>query len=273
MASISRRAFIQWLPEKPSEPTSTVVLTSPQSRFVDIRLLQDRSQGRPVSRQGPNAADDGLAGTVFLADIDWAFAGVSRSTWQNNKDAQSVLNGIDLDQYHAFKKTPSARSTGDGTPSRVQHTTWTHTIDSRFAAADSVQDEGDMLHVASLDMTIERGNMCNPSTGLSTDYVEGWLDDPVEPTSYTVLELANEHTQAKGLFIKLGPWMQGVARTNDGFSLQQWHCDGGSWTPQVTLGSVGFPVQLQDAHDIGTLLTVSKDGQDWHWRVVEAGNA
>lgn len=39
MASISFRKFIRWLPEEASEPTSTLVLTSPEKRFVDIRVL------------------------------------------------------------------------------------------------------------------------------------------------------------------------------------------------------------------------------------------
>lgn len=41
MGSISVRRSIQWLPDDPApvEPTSTVVLTSPGKRFVDIRIL------------------------------------------------------------------------------------------------------------------------------------------------------------------------------------------------------------------------------------------
>jgi hypothetical protein len=39
MASISFRKFIRWLPEEASEPTSTLVLTSPEKRFVDLRVL------------------------------------------------------------------------------------------------------------------------------------------------------------------------------------------------------------------------------------------
>jgi hypothetical protein len=39
MAGISFRKFIRWLPDEASEPTSTLVLTSPEKRFVDIRVL------------------------------------------------------------------------------------------------------------------------------------------------------------------------------------------------------------------------------------------
>ncbi|KAI1426709.1 hypothetical protein F5Y12DRAFT_783750 [Xylaria sp. FL1777] len=58
--SISIRDSIRWLPDEPaSEPTSTVVLTSPEHRFVDIRILK-----------GINEPD---------ASLDWAFAGTSSS--------------------------------------------------------------------------------------------------------------------------------------------------------------------------------------------------
>jgi hypothetical protein len=40
MGSISIREHIRWLPDKASEPTSTIVLTSPQRRFVDLRIFR-----------------------------------------------------------------------------------------------------------------------------------------------------------------------------------------------------------------------------------------
>lgn len=50
MASISFRKFIRWLPDEASEPTSTLVLTSPEKRFVDIRVtLADGSDSLAAS--------------------------------------------------------------------------------------------------------------------------------------------------------------------------------------------------------------------------------
>ena len=68
---ISTRAFIQWLPDQPSEPTSTVVLTSSQRHFVDIRVLADQA--------------------VDPAHVEWAFAGRSTS---------KVVDGKTLSQWH-----------------------------------------------------------------------------------------------------------------------------------------------------------------------------
>ena len=52
MSSVAFRKSIRWLPDPPSEPTHTVVLTGPSGVFLDIRFLKDT----------PN-------------EIDWAFAG------------------------------------------------------------------------------------------------------------------------------------------------------------------------------------------------------
>jgi hypothetical protein len=40
MAGVSIRKSIRWLPEDASEPTSTIVLSSAERRFVDIRILE-----------------------------------------------------------------------------------------------------------------------------------------------------------------------------------------------------------------------------------------
>ncbi|CAK7231242.1 hypothetical protein SEUCBS140593_007860 [Sporothrix eucalyptigena] len=63
MASISIRQSIAWLPAPHSEPTSTVVLTSPGRWYVDVRIL--------LSKDG-----------AFLGDseLEWALAGTSEST-------------------------------------------------------------------------------------------------------------------------------------------------------------------------------------------------
>ncbi|KAI4603816.1 hypothetical protein KJ359_003636 [Pestalotiopsis sp. 9143b] len=61
--SVSIRKYIKWGDAPPSEPTSTRVLTSPEKRFVDVRLLlPESSQDLPVRD---------------LAAVDWAFAGTS----------------------------------------------------------------------------------------------------------------------------------------------------------------------------------------------------
>ncbi|KAL7921416.1 hypothetical protein ACQKWADRAFT_313998 [Trichoderma austrokoningii] len=69
MASLSFRKFIRWLPDGASEPTSTLVLTSPEKRFVDIRVLLPDGKD--------SLADEEV---LPLSRLDWAMAGFSSST-------------------------------------------------------------------------------------------------------------------------------------------------------------------------------------------------
>lgn len=50
--SISIRTFIERPPAPPAEPTSTLVLTSSQHRFVDLRVLKGDSGEETVANIG-----------------------------------------------------------------------------------------------------------------------------------------------------------------------------------------------------------------------------
>jgi hypothetical protein len=52
MCDISIRESIRWLPDEASEPTSTIVLTTPNRRFVDLRILKS---GLSASAKGESA--------------------------------------------------------------------------------------------------------------------------------------------------------------------------------------------------------------------------
>lgn len=81
--SISIRTSIRWLPGPATEPTSTVVLTSPERRFVDVRVLLPTETADALER------------------LDWAIAGKSTSetlpdgrthgTWSHWVDSRTRL--------------------------------------------------------------------------------------------------------------------------------------------------------------------------------------
>ncbi|KAI2637528.1 hypothetical protein GGS21DRAFT_483444 [Xylaria nigripes] len=90
--SISIRESIRWLPDTASEPTTTIVLTSPGHRFVDIRILKDANNKQP---------------------LDWAFAGISSSeyrngvrhcTWQHVVDSRTRTPGTVVDEGDIFPR-------------------------------------------------------------------------------------------------------------------------------------------------------------------------
>ncbi|KAK0726538.1 hypothetical protein B0T21DRAFT_336919 [Apiosordaria backusii] len=74
-ADISLRKSIRWLPHPASEPTSTIVLTSPERRFVDIRVFL------PLPSSSPD---------IPLEKLDWAIGGHSTSSPVTNPATKEV---------------------------------------------------------------------------------------------------------------------------------------------------------------------------------------
>ncbi|KAN0117931.1 hypothetical protein V8E51_003908 [Hyaloscypha variabilis] len=92
--SISLRKYIKWGDNPPSEPTSTLVLTSPLKNFVDIRV------SRPTSSMSAHII-------TSLSSLEWAFGGTSSNTpatnsapahtiWKHWVDSQ--CSNLDADQ-------------------------------------------------------------------------------------------------------------------------------------------------------------------------------
>lgn len=52
MGSVSFREFIRWVPDEASEPTSTLVVTSPERRFVDLRILLTSDENNGIEDHG-----------------------------------------------------------------------------------------------------------------------------------------------------------------------------------------------------------------------------
>jgi hypothetical protein len=63
MCDISIREYIRWLPDAPGEPTTTIVLTTPERRFVDLRILNPTS---PENATGESAGFLASEGAVML---------------------------------------------------------------------------------------------------------------------------------------------------------------------------------------------------------------
>ncbi|KAJ6440618.1 sodium/nucleoside cotransporter [Purpureocillium lavendulum] len=244
MASISIRKSIRWLPDEAGEPTSTVVLTSPARRFVDLRILKPDAGAAPDGN-GPDAR-------LPLSRLDWAIAGTSSSS-------------------------TTMRDDGAGGQVEVTHGRWTHWVDSTTRDAGGVVDEGDM--VAREDGTVlETGRMVNPATGLVTPYEEVWEDEePVAPPLTTtprgrgaaallcvVLEVDEGGDDRQGRVVRLGGWCQGFVRRGDDIALERWRWADGRWQRMVRMGDLDLAcavaVEERD-FEVGQVL----DG----WKVVE----
>ncbi|KAI0395324.1 hypothetical protein F5Y17DRAFT_203729 [Xylariaceae sp. FL0594] len=196
--SISLRESIQWLPDdaSPSEPTSTIVLTSPGCRFVDIRVLKQQHQ--PSHTHTPSAA------------LDWAFAGFSTSTPLPGGGRHSTWRHV-IDSRHPFPVDVVDK--GDIYPLPFP---------SPHPPLPQTDDDGN----GSVERTLEKGRMLNPATGKVTAYEEVWLDYDTstsisipKPQTHThriiVLELGTP-PHARGMLICLGGYCQSVLRSSTG---------------------------------------------------------
>ncbi|KAI1085594.1 hypothetical protein F5B20DRAFT_518981 [Whalleya microplaca] len=254
MASISIRESIRWLPLPASEPTSTLVLTSPGRHFVDIRILH-----APLPSPAPSSADTGDSDSdteLPPARLDWAFAGIS--------SASAVLcSALGL-------------STG------IEHAKFAHVVDSRTRARpEDVVDEGYMSSLGD-GRTLEKGRMVNPATGAEADYEEVWRDVAPAPGALcVVLELRREEREERGVVVCLGGYCQGVVRCGEAFAAERWVRSGtvtgegtragacGRWKREARVGNLWMPCSaaMEDAA-LAVGGRVERGGQVWN--VIEA---
>ncbi|KAI9713293.1 MAG: hypothetical protein M1828_001466 [Chrysothrix sp. TS-e1954] len=219
--SVTFRRHIQWLPdEEASEPTSTLVLTSPGLLYVDVRVLRcgPTSPIRSASEfLEDNCDGNGRVGAV--TELEWAFAGTSFRTEQKGM------------------KT---------------HGTWAHWIDSRTSNVEDVVDEGVLEDILDehgrILYELESGEMKNPS-GVLQAYEEGWIDLPStsinsnelkgkakrQPDSGSlladaciVLRTESQLRQIggapdRGMVIRAGQFIQGLLRQGQHLTVERWY--------------------------------------------------
>lgn len=225
MGSISIREHIRWGTDPPSEPTSTLVLTSPGRHFVDIRILK-------TALEELKDPGHGLCDSLTPRQIDWAFGGVSSSTQITREDG-----------------------------SQVSHSTFRHWVDSRTKEPEKIVDEGDMLP-GSDGSTLETGSMVNPATGMKMDYEELWRDEEPLPVhglaKCLVFQLHDDNDQKRGLFIQLCHHAQGILRIGDSFTAERWEWNRSlsKWDMLVKAGNMKCP-------PLGRLLTDANADKDY----------
>lgn len=192
--SLSIRHSIYWPESEPceSEPTSTVVTTTPSGKYIDIRKLKKSS----------TSGDD---------EFDWYFAGyeIERSgdVIEFNHE---FLDSQYIDYYYSHGQSASGFQIG------LDIGTFSTSNDAKE------RDAG---------IRIETGRMKNPKTDKIENYVEKWIscdpnctelkyaeDENCEVSECVVLDTVKggivENDGNKdvviGRFIQLGKWIQGI---------------------------------------------------------------
>ncbi|KAL2132255.1 hypothetical protein VTI74DRAFT_4050 [Chaetomium olivicolor] len=261
-SSISIRRSIRWLPAEEGEPTSTIVLSTPGHRFVDLRVFKPL----PPLTQGYSE--------LPLSQLDWAIAGLSVTVTDDEIDEGGPGSWFNPEKGSAPGKW-------------VQHNRWHHWIDSRTSNAEEVVDEGDIFECPfSPDLILERGRMVNPETGKMTDYEEVWRSefphrvpmrhahDPTPDVECIALQWQGEEVGERdqravkrGLVVRVGRYCQGLLRDGDSITAirEEWDKHKQEWMTVVKIGKEKLPMTTATsfASDLCVGAKVTVAGRVW----------
>jgi hypothetical protein len=264
--NISTRAFIQWLPDPPSEPTSTEVLTSRQKYFVDIRILKDSNE-----------------------KIDWAFAGRSGSRkneatgntstrWHHTVDSRFLADPESvIDQAEMLPEDPeSGIALEKGSmvnPATGRETAyvegWRET--SVKHVPEPTQDE-----ITAFEQELQgRGvKFIAGDSDLRTLMRRGDLLEEDPSLVSCVLQHENAARLSRGTIVRVGQFCQGVLRVGDDFAAERWEwTEQGGWRKVFASGSKSLNMPCDVAcHLAVRMLRVGNGvayGPDETWQCVE----
>ena len=224
------------VPEKAEEPTSTIVLTSQTSHFVDVRIYIDGFEKLKSNRSG----------NIASSILEWAFAGKS-STVQ-----RSLENEID----------------------KPQHSVWEHWIDSK--SDNPSVDEGDMWPQANgdvLERGTQRHPVTGLECEYEELWRDLEVEVVGEEKQCVSIVLKTEDTAAviKGLVVRVGSWCQGILKVGSKFTIERWEWSSkGSeipkWSRVVKIGDGALPCISTFNNVVNNSLVQSGNLQ---WKVIE----
>lgn len=163
-----------------------------------------------------------------------------------------------------------------------QHTIWTHWVDSQHPLGTEVQDEGDMYPQDNGE-TLEYGAMVNPESGKVEKYEECWFDVNLDELKGEGRRfgwvLKSESEGWRGMVVRIGDYVQGVAKKGEKVGAERWEWKGGKWVSVVSVGDLDIPLggvfKEEGGFEVGRLVTgkatsESNEDEERVWKVVEA---
>jgi len=263
MGSISERVHIKFASDhKPQEPTSTLVLTLPSGRFVDVRIL--KRAFKPSQKEEPS--DSGYSQAVgAIQDLDWAFSGLATAkslTWDEIptemgrmklKVEQSLLGAITAnkgrDGIVTSEREMNELAHAEQTKARARSCFWSHIIDSReivLGTTDTL-DQGIVFQTDVEGEELERGGMLNPATAVWEEYEELWRDiEIISPpwmrrkfVCWHCEPLGSDIGHIKSVFIRVGQFAQGILVGKGWVEAERWEADfeHGRWKCAARVGN------------------------------------
>ncbi|KAI0128601.1 hypothetical protein BJ170DRAFT_594436 [Xylariales sp. AK1849] len=234
--SISARKYIKWADAPPSEPTSTLVLTSPQRRFVDVRLLL-------LLLPSPLPVAEQSIPTNLNQVVDWAFAGSLRLD-PASEPPHAVFEHW-VDSRHADAER--VRDEGDMYPGEregeeVERGAMVNPATGAVEAYEECWVDG---------LAESRAAAARDAGGMDGGWVLRW-----------------ESEAGRGMMVRIGALVQGVLRVGGEVGVGRWKGGEGpgGWEGVAEVGAHdGFPVLgAQGVVDVKVGVEVTaKDGRRW----------
>lgn len=268
---ISSRAYIQWLPDPPSEPTSTLVLTSSQRRFVDIRVIANDTPG-------PKAANP--------SHVEWSFAGHSTSFTTNNKTHTQWHHWIDsttttpedvVDKGEMLPEDSEGLALEKGSMVNPATGRLTEYLEAwrdvdvgivPFLGEEVIKNFSETLFKRGVVVEGEKSQAGGENSGVSSGSANA------ASRLSLVMQHENVVRKSRGMVVRLGHVCQGVARMGENFALERWEWTTTTgWRKIRSSGTLDIPCDVLNmlGQTIDTDTTVKYgNGVDMIWKCVEA---
>ncbi|KZF22896.1 hypothetical protein L228DRAFT_268271 [Xylona heveae TC161] len=199
-ASISERRSIRWVPEPASEPTSTLVLTSPGSHFVDIRVLK-----LSYFKQ-PKFANDSSS----TARIDWAFAG----------------------QSHSEKATTE----GAASHGRWEHWVDSRSDDPQVDEGDMFPQPSGLVLEKGRGPHPTTGEITDYEETWRDLKIQSTDDE--DKKCAIVLRTAGNNKDSIGMVVRVGSWCQGIIKSGGNLHVERWRWRSRDTYAPVSVGAI-----------------------------------
>lgn len=224
--NISLRHYVRWLPDPvPDEDnTTTIVTTSNENRFVDLRVFKEAFSVETASGQP-------------LSQLEWGLAGTSSSTPAKGPNGEEITRGI-------WKHWIDSRCLD---ADRVQDEGDNYTLPNGL-----VLEKGSMVNPVTGKVT--------PYEEVWED-VEV---EVIKQVLCVVVQLHDDSRKARGMVVRVGQFCQGILRVGSEVSVERWEWKEGSWEIRVRMGTMGLPcIMGMEPGDLKVGRTISRAQGDW----------
>ncbi|KAK1519698.1 uncharacterized protein CCOS01_11349 [Colletotrichum costaricense] len=219
MGSISFREHIRWIPDEASEPTSTIVLTSPQRRFVDLRIL----------KQTPTV--DGVQDTHGIERLEWGIAGTSSSSARTDDQGAEVRHS--RWEHWIDSRTTEPENAADEGDMYEQPDGLTLEKGRMVNPATGAETDYEELWRDVEPVTV-------PPVGAAAEGGEA-----PKGVECVVLKHEDETSGARGMVVWLGRFCQGISRVGEEVAAERWEWkEGEGWRRTVRIGDRALPCEV-----------------------------